>query len=201
MQGGSNGFQSPLQIGRFWRIGAILAVHHGSQEVALAHELLIVMDQGLERGRLLAIALGHAIIFRNRLLLNQGFQSANPPGQPLQALGCCHRGSVRKWLLPGRAGEGTRAGIRSRPLHAGHGDAEQPRGFAAHELVVGAQLVFDAVEVVAPAIEQVGGDLPQGAGVIKSRVRHYFSPGFTPDFSGKPVSAPTDRIRSVDRRC
>jgi hypothetical protein len=81
VQGCSNCFQSALQIAQVLEDrGAILSVHHGSQKIALTHELLVVVDQDLERGRLLTKALGHTIIFRSGLLLNQGFQSANSSG-------------------------------------------------------------------------------------------------------------------------
>jgi hypothetical protein len=47
--------------------------------------LFIVMDERPQRGGLLAIALRHAVVLGNRLLLNQRFESANFPGQLLVA--------------------------------------------------------------------------------------------------------------------
>ena len=79
-----------------WKVlkdsGAILAVHHGSQQIALAYQQFVVLNQDLECGCLLTIALSHTIVSRNRLLLNRGFERTNASGQPLQALGCCHCG-------------------------------------------------------------------------------------------------------------
>lgn len=43
------------------------------------------MDERPQRGGLLAIALRHAVVLGNRLLLNQRFESANFPGQLLVA--------------------------------------------------------------------------------------------------------------------
>src|ERR1700678_1000868 len=61
----SNGCEAGLQIRQALNDGrAALVVDHGSQQLALSHELLIVPDQDLERGRLLTIALGHTIVLR-----------------------------------------------------------------------------------------------------------------------------------------
>jgi hypothetical protein len=81
VQCGSNGFQSQLES---WKVlknsGAILAVHHGSQQIALAYQQFVVLNQDLECGCLLTIALSHTIVSRNSLLLNRGLERTNASG-------------------------------------------------------------------------------------------------------------------------
>jgi hypothetical protein len=81
VQRGSNSFQSQLES---WKVlknsSAILAVHHGSQQIALADQQFIVLNQDFECGCLLTIALSHTIASRNSLLLNRGFERTNASG-------------------------------------------------------------------------------------------------------------------------
>jgi len=81
VQGGPNGLQSQLKSRHILQdLGALLTVHHGSQQIALTYQPLIVLHQDLECGCLLSIALSHTIIFGDRLLLNGSFQSADSSG-------------------------------------------------------------------------------------------------------------------------
>src|ERR1700722_7774861 len=137
VQCGSNRFQSQLES---WKVlknsGAILAVHHGSQKIALAYQQFVVLNQDLECGCLLTIALSHAVVSGNSLLLNRGLERANTLGQPLQALGCCHCGWVGEGLSPGGSWQELAPIFALGQPHAGHRDTKQRCGFAANQLIV-----------------------------------------------------------------
>src|SRR5579863_2342158 len=142
-------------------------IEHRVQQRALPDEPLIAANQGLQRLRGLAIALRHAVILRDRLRLQPAADRADAARQALEILGRRRDRRIRKRLLARRRGNELAPVIRLRTLYARARHADKPRRFAAHELIVRAQLVLGPVEVVAPTVKEVDRRLPEHAFIVE----------------------------------
>jgi len=114
-------------------------------------------DEGGEGGGFLAEALRDAVVFRDGEFGETVRKRADAFGQAFELLGGGDGCSVGEWFCAGGCGKEFAAVIAFGFLHARAGNAQQPAGFRADELVVRAKLVFEAVEVIAPTVEKVGG--------------------------------------------
>ena len=112
-----------------------------------------------ERIRLAPVTLGDAVILRHRKGADPAGDGANPGAEGFQHPRAGQRVRVRPGLLARQ-----RRQVR-RPVGAfRRGDrsarvAQDASDLVAHQQIVGPQLVFQAVEIVAPAVEQIDRDL------------------------------------------
>jgi hypothetical protein len=174
---GFDGFEAALELGEIFEDpGGGAVVERRAEELALADELFVLRDEGGEGGSFFAEALGDAIVFGDGEFGEAVGELADAGAEPLELLGGADGGGVREGMGARRCGEVVAAEVAFSLLHAGVGGGEQPCSFRADELIVRAKLVFLAIEVVAPAVEEVGGQLAERTGVVEVEAGHYFLP-------------------------
>ncbi len=158
-----------LEVGFFFEDGeAFFAIEEGAEEFGLTGEGLVTGDHGLKRRGFLAVALAHAVVFGDGLVVDEGDEGADRFGKALEGLGA---GDVGGFMLRfGTRGrrEEFAAVIALGGFDRFAGATEEFADFGADELIVGAELVFAAVEVVAPAVEEVDGYFFESVEVVEA---------------------------------
>ncbi len=152
-----------------WMAGRFSMIHG---QLGLAGEGLVAGDQPGECGGLLPVALGHAIILGNGLRGDLALEGADGAAEALEGLRAGDGGGIVAGFLTRQGRKELAAIIRLGGLNAFTRGAEEESDFCADEEIIRAELILFAVEVVAPAVEEVDSDLLERAGIVEGGGGH-----------------------------
>ncbi len=154
---------------------AVGVLDHRAQRLGAADEREVALQEAMQRLGFAPIAVGHVIFFGNGMGADLAFERADVARHRLQPARRLRRRRVWPRLFAGRRGQ-MRAAIGALgALDLLARLAKQPADLGAHRQVVGAQMVLQPVEIIAPAVEQVDGDLLQRLEVVEDG-RHLARP-------------------------
>ena len=172
-QGVLNGDKAVIDLRlMFDHPSAVVALQCGPQTLASSGQLFVIRGELLQGWRFQSKALGHAVVFRDGLCVDPLLQPADCSADPLQRLRTGHGGRLRKGVLARGWRQVLPAvilfGLPDRRMC----QSQKPCASAPDQLVITAQLIFSPVEVIAPAVKEVGGDLPKKSCVVEIEEGH-----------------------------
>src|SRR6185312_5402516 len=153
-----NRFEPALNLLKFFKDPrAVTVFERGAQKLALADQLLVLRGQRGKSRRFPPETLRYKVIFRHGQLRETVGKRADAFRETFKLLCPSDGRRVGKWFRARRCRKKFAAVIALRLPHAAAGNAKQPTGFRADELIVRAKLVFKPIEVIAPAVKKIGG--------------------------------------------